>query len=190
MAAVVAKHIRTPERKRHAVAQPVVEFRPGIEIRLAPCDWMRIRGRVLALARPVSVRIGRKDDRIDQHQSFKALDAVGCGLHHGVPAHGMADADYSPEVELIDEGCKIGAKDSPIVRPRLAAASVAALVEGYCAVARPQGCCDGVPATGMEPGRVGHNNRLAAGISPLEPDDLDVTHSGAILARFVQSRIL
>ena len=102
----------------------------------------------------------------------------------------MADADYSPEVESIDEGREIGAKDSPIVRPRLAAAPVAALVEGYCAVAGPQGCCDGVPATAMESGRVRHHNRLAAGISPLEPDDLDVTQSGAILARFVQSRFL
>ncbi len=102
----------------------------------------------------------------------------------------MAYADNPPEVELIDESGEIRAECTPIEWPRLVAASVAALVESYRAIAGPEGCCDGVPATGVEAGRVRHDNRLTAGIAPLEPDDIDVTQPGAMLARFVQSSFL
>ena len=118
----------------------------------------------------------------------KRSTRLGRGLHHRVPAHGVADTDNPAQVEPVDEGGEICAEDAPVVRPRLSAASVAPLVESYRAVAGPEGCRNGVPATRVEAGRVRHDDRLAAGFAPLEPDDIDVTQLGTVLARCVQNR--
>ena len=144
----------------------------------APGDGMVLCG---AERRRSGIRHWIQDYRIDEQKRAEPARMAARGLHDRVTAHGVADADDVLQFEGIDERGGIGAELGPVVRSLLAGATVTALIDRDDVPVCAQRADHAVPAPGMEPGGVQHQDGGSRPPSPLEVREFDAANGGAAL---------